>query len=95
MLFPTLLPVGRGVLIIVCALACLGAGGLAAGVMAANGPLGALTTTGTTATTTATSTTGTTTTAPPPPAVELLARNVWVGRVEVGGLTPRQASVLV
>jgi hypothetical protein len=83
--------VGRGVLIVVSALGCLGAGGFAAGVLAANGPLGALTTTGTTATATAT----TTTAPPPPPAVELLARDVWVGRVEVGGLTPRQASVLV
>jgi hypothetical protein len=75
--------------IVVSALACFAAGGFSAAVLAANGPLGLLTTTGTTATTT---TTAPTTTAPQ---AQLIPMGVWVGKVEVGGLTPGQASALV
>jgi lipoprotein-anchoring transpeptidase ErfK/SrfK len=81
---------GRGVLIVVSALACLLAGLFSAAVLAANGPLAMLTTTtGTTATTT---TTAPTTTAPQ---AELMADGVFIGKVEVGGLTPAYAAVLV
>jgi lipoprotein-anchoring transpeptidase ErfK/SrfK len=88
--------VRRGVLIVTSAGACLAAGLFSAAVVAANGPLGALTTTtgatGTTATTAPTTTTGTTTRAPE---VELMPAGVYVGKVEVGGLTPAYAAVLV
>jgi lipoprotein-anchoring transpeptidase ErfK/SrfK len=84
----------RGVLIVVSALACLLAGLFSAAVLAANGPLAMLTTTtGTTTGTTVTTTTvGTTTRAPQ---VELMEDGVFVGKTEVGGLTPAYAAVLV
>jgi lipoprotein-anchoring transpeptidase ErfK/SrfK len=85
----------RPVLIVVSALACLLAGLFSASVLASNGPLAMLTTTtGTTTTgTTATTTTvGTTTRAPQ---AALMPAGVFVGKTEVGGLTPGQASVLV
>jgi lipoprotein-anchoring transpeptidase ErfK/SrfK len=66
------------------------AGLFSAAVLASNGPLAMLTTTtGTTATTT---TVGSTTKAPE---AELMPDGVYVGKVEVGGLTPAYASVLV
>jgi lipoprotein-anchoring transpeptidase ErfK/SrfK len=77
----------RGVLVVVSTLACLLAGLFSAAVLAANGPLAALTTTGTTGTTTV----GTTTA----PQAELMPAGVFVGKTEVGGLTPAAASVLV
>jgi lipoprotein-anchoring transpeptidase ErfK/SrfK len=79
----------RGVLFVVSALTCLLAGLFSAGVLASNGPLAMLTTTGTTATTT---TVGTTTRAPE---AELMPAGVVVGKTEVGGLTPAMAAVLV
>ena len=83
----------RGVLIGGAALACLLAGLFSAGVLAANGPLGALTTITlpTTTLTTTTPTTGTTTTAPREPQAEYIAAGVTVGKVVVGGMTPVQA----
>jgi lipoprotein-anchoring transpeptidase ErfK/SrfK len=75
------------------ALACLLAGLFSAAVLAANGPLGALTTITlpTTTLTTTTSTTGTTTTAPREPQARYIAEGVTVGRVDVGGMTPAEA----
>ena len=81
----------RGVLIVVSTLVCLSAGLFSAGVLASTGPLAALTT-GTTGTTTGTTTTGTTTA---PPQAELMPAGVFVGKTEVGGLTPPYASLLV
>jgi lipoprotein-anchoring transpeptidase ErfK/SrfK len=84
----------RGVLIGGAALACLLAGLFSAGVLAANGPLGALTTITlptTTLTTTLPTTTGTTTTTPREPQIEYIAEGVTVGKVEVGGMTPAEA----
>jgi lipoprotein-anchoring transpeptidase ErfK/SrfK len=78
----TLLRVRRGVAIVASTLACLLAGLFSAAVLASNGPLGAPTTTTTTGTTTA-------------PVVELVPAGVFVGKVEVGGLTPAAASILV
>jgi lipoprotein-anchoring transpeptidase ErfK/SrfK len=72
------------------AVACLLAGLFSAAVLAANGPLAMLTTT--TATTGTTTTVGTTTRAPE---VELMPTGVFVGKTEVGGLTPASAAVLV
>ncbi|HEU6446251.1 MAG TPA: L,D-transpeptidase family protein, partial [Gaiellaceae bacterium] len=85
---------GRGVWLFLGALACAAAGLLAAAVVASPGlsqlPITtATTTTGTTATTT---TVGTTTRAPQ---ANLIADGVWVGKVEVGGLTPEGATALV
>jgi lipoprotein-anchoring transpeptidase ErfK/SrfK len=77
--------VRRGVLIVAAALACLLAGLFSAAVLAANGPLGALTTTGLTTTTT------TTTTRVP----QVLPEGVRIARIEVGGMTPAQARGLV
>jgi lipoprotein-anchoring transpeptidase ErfK/SrfK len=74
-------------MIVASTLACLLAGLFSAGVLASNGPLGALTT-GTTVTTTVG-----TTTAPPQPG--LIPAGVYVGKVEVAGLTPADASALV
>jgi lipoprotein-anchoring transpeptidase ErfK/SrfK len=89
----------RGVLIVVAALACLLAGLFSAAVLAASGPLGALTTitlpTTTITTTTPTTTTGTTTTTPREPQEELIAEGVSVGRTEVGGMTPAEARAMV
>ena len=76
----------RGVLLVVSAFACLLAGLFSAAVLASNGPLAMLTTT------TGTTTGGTTTTAPQ---AELMPTGVYVGKVEVGGLTPAYAAVLV
>jgi lipoprotein-anchoring transpeptidase ErfK/SrfK len=87
----------RGVLIGAAAVACLLAGLFSASVLAASGPLGALTTitlpTSTTPPTT--TTTGTTTTTPRQPQVEYIAEGVSVGNVDVGGLTPAEARALV
>jgi lipoprotein-anchoring transpeptidase ErfK/SrfK len=76
----------RGVLIAVSTLACLLAGLFSAAVLASNGPLAMLTTT------TGTTTTVGTTTAPQ---AELIPPGVFVGKVEVSGLTPGAATVLV
>ncbi len=76
----------RGVLVVVSTLACLVAGLFSAAVLASNGPLGMLTTT------TGTTTVGTTTTAPQ---AEYMPVGVFVGKVEVGGLTPAAATILV
>ena len=89
----------RGVLIAVAALACLLAGLFSAAVLAASGPLGALTTitlsTTTITTTTPTTTTGTTTTTPREPQKELIAEGVTIGRTEVGSMTPAEAKAMV
>ena len=84
----------RGVSIILGALACAAAGLLAAAVVASPG-LSQLPTTGTTtgATTTAPTTTVATTTRAPQ--ADLISDGVFVGRVEVGGLTPAGATALV
>jgi lipoprotein-anchoring transpeptidase ErfK/SrfK len=89
----------RGALIGAAALACLLAGLFSAAVLAANGPLGALTTitlpTTTVTTTIPTTTTGTTTTTPRQPQEQLIAEGVSVGKVEVGGMTPAEAKAIV
>jgi lipoprotein-anchoring transpeptidase ErfK/SrfK len=77
----------RGVLVAVAALACLLAGLFSAAVLAATGPLGALTTT------TLPTTMPTRTTAPPAP--RLIAEGVSVGQLDVGGMTPAEAKALV
>jgi lipoprotein-anchoring transpeptidase ErfK/SrfK len=77
----------RGFLIVAAALACLLAGLFSAAVLAATGPLGALTTT------TLPTTTPTTTTAPPQPL--LIAEGVSVGETEVGGMTLADAKAIV
>ncbi|HZB34650.1 MAG TPA: L,D-transpeptidase family protein [Gaiellaceae bacterium] len=86
----------RGVLIVVAALACLLAGLFSAAVLAASGPLGALTTitlpTTTLTTTTPTTTTGTTTREPQ---AEYIAEGVSVGKIDVGGMTPAEAKAIV
>jgi lipoprotein-anchoring transpeptidase ErfK/SrfK len=86
----------RGVLIVVAALACLLAGLFSAAVLAASGPLGALTTitlpTTTLTTTTPTTTTGTTTREPKS---EYIAEGVSVGKTEVGGMTLAEARAIV
>jgi lipoprotein-anchoring transpeptidase ErfK/SrfK len=74
----------RGVLIVAAAIACLLAGLFSAAVLAATGPLGALTTI---------TTTPTITTAPPAPA--LIAEGVTVGKIEVGAMTPAEATAIV
>ena len=89
----------RGVLIVAGGLACLLAGLFSAAVLAATGPLGAVTTitlpTTTITTTTPTTTTGTTTTAPRQPQSQLIAEGVSVGRIDVGGMTPEEARAIV
>jgi lipoprotein-anchoring transpeptidase ErfK/SrfK len=80
----------RGVSLFAGALACAAAGLFAAAVVAEAGPLQLPITTGTT--TGATTTVGTTTR---PPQANLIPDGVWVGRVEVGGMTPDGARVLV
>ena len=83
----------RGVSFLLGALACLGAGVFAAALVATPGLSQLPITTTTIATgTTGTTTVGTTTRAPQ---ADLIAEGVWVGRVEVGGLTPEGARVLV
>jgi lipoprotein-anchoring transpeptidase ErfK/SrfK len=77
----------RGVLPVVSAFVCLLAGLFSAAVLASNGSLRMLTTT-----TTGTTTVGTTTTAPQ---AQLMPPGVYVGKVEVGGLTPAYAALLV
>jgi lipoprotein-anchoring transpeptidase ErfK/SrfK len=88
----------RGVLIFAGAVACLVAGLFSAAVLAATGPLGAVTTITlptTTITTTTPTTTGTTTTTPREPKAEYIAEGVRVGKVEVGGMTPAEARAIV
>ena len=83
----------RGVSTVLGVLACLAAGAVAAAVVASPGlsqlPITTGTITGTTATTT---TVGTTTRAPQ---ADLIPDGVWVGRVQVGGMTREGAQVLV
>ena len=85
----------RPVLIVVSALACLLAGLFSASVLASNGPLAMLTTTTGTTTTGTTATTTTVGTTTRTPQAELMPAGVFVGKTEVGNLTPAQASVLV
>jgi lipoprotein-anchoring transpeptidase ErfK/SrfK len=73
-------------------LACGAAGLLSAAVVAEAGPLQLPITTGTTTVTTTTTTVGTTTRAPQ---ANLIPQGVWVGRVEVGGMSPEGATALV
>ncbi len=82
----------RGVSGLLAVLACLGAGVVAAAIVASPGLSQLPITTGTTTATTATTTVGTTTRAPQ---ADLIAEGVWVGKTEVGGLTPEGARVLV
>lgn len=84
----------RGVSFLLGVLACLAAGVFTAAFVATPGlsQLPITTTTGTTGTTTATTATTTTTRTVE---ADLIAEGVWVGRVEVGGLTPEGARVLV
>lgn len=83
----------RGVSTLLGVLACLGAGVIAAAVVASPGLSQLPITTGTTTATTGTTTTvGTTTRAPH---ADLIPEGVWIGKVEVGGLTPEGAQVLV
>ncbi|HET8653799.1 MAG TPA: L,D-transpeptidase family protein [Gaiellaceae bacterium] len=83
----------RGVSLALGVLACATAGLFAAAVIASPGlsqlPITTGTSTGTTATTT---TVGTTTRAPQ---ADLIPDRVWVGKVEVGGMTPEGATTLV
>jgi lipoprotein-anchoring transpeptidase ErfK/SrfK len=79
---------GRGVSVLLGALVCLAAGVFSAAVVAAPGPLQLPITTGTTGTTTAPTTTRR-------PGAELIPDGVWIGRVEVGGMTPDGAAALV
>ena len=81
----------RGVSIILGVLACAAAGLLAAAVVAAPGLSQLPITTGTT--TVITTTVPTTTTRAPQ--ADLIPEGVFVGRVEVGGLTPAGATALV
>ena len=83
----------RGVSLVLSALACAAAGLLAAAVVASPGLSQLPITTGTTGTTTAPTTTAPTTTRAPQ--ANLIAEGVWVGRVDVGGLTPEGATALV
>ncbi len=82
----------RGVSFVLGVLACLAAGVLAAAVVATPGLSQLPITTGTTGTTTATTASTTTTRTVE---ADLIAEGVWVGRVEVGGMTPEGARVLV
>jgi lipoprotein-anchoring transpeptidase ErfK/SrfK len=85
----------RGVLIGAAALACLAAGLFSAAVLAANGPLGVVTTITLPTGTTTTTTIGTTTTAPREPQVKLIAEGVTIGKTDVGGMTPVEAKKIV
>jgi lipoprotein-anchoring transpeptidase ErfK/SrfK len=80
----------RGVSLVMGVLACAAAGLFAAAVVAEAGPLQLPITTGTTTGTT--TTVGTTTRAPQS---NLIPQGVWVGRFEVGGLSPEGATALV
>jgi lipoprotein-anchoring transpeptidase ErfK/SrfK len=82
----------RGVSLVLGVLACGAAGLFSAAVVAEAGPLQLPITTGTTTGTTTTTTVGTTTRAPQ---ANLIPDGVWVGRVEVGGLSPEGATALV
>ncbi|HEV2711957.1 MAG TPA: hypothetical protein VGU26_02580, partial [Gaiellaceae bacterium] len=82
-------------LIVAAALACLLVGLFSAAVLAANGPLGTLTTI-TLPTGTTTTTIGTTTTTPPrQPREEPIAQGVQIGKVDVGGMTAAEARAQV
>ncbi|HEV3480162.1 MAG TPA: L,D-transpeptidase family protein, partial [Gaiellaceae bacterium] len=84
----------RGVLSGAAALACLLAGLFSAAVLAANAPLGGVTTiTLPTTTITTTTTMPTTTTRRPEPAY--IAEGVSVGKTDVGGMTPAEATAMV
>jgi lipoprotein-anchoring transpeptidase ErfK/SrfK len=72
----------RGVLIVAAAFACLAAGVFSAAVLAATGPLAI----------TGTTTTAPTTTAPEPAVIPL---GVVIGKTDVGGLTPADATAVV
>jgi lipoprotein-anchoring transpeptidase ErfK/SrfK len=76
----------RGVTVLLGVVVCLAAGVFSAAVVAAPFPLQLPITTGTT--TTAPTTTGR-------PEADLIPNGVWVGRVEVGGMTPDGAAALV
>jgi lipoprotein-anchoring transpeptidase ErfK/SrfK len=84
----------RGVLSGAAALACLLAGLFSAAVLAASGPLGVVTTI-TLPTTTVTTTTTTPTTTTRRPEAEYIAEGVFVGKVDVGGMTPAEATAMV
>ena len=81
----------RGVSIILGVLACAAAGLLAAAVVASPGLSQLPITTGTTTVTTTTVPTTTTRA----PQADLIPEGVFVGRLEVGGLTPAGATALV
>ena len=85
----------RGVSIILGVLACAAAGLLAAAVVASPGLSQLPITTGTTTGTTTTAPTTTVTTTTRAPQADLVPDGVFVGRVEVGGLTPGGATALV
>jgi lipoprotein-anchoring transpeptidase ErfK/SrfK len=79
-------------MIVAAALACLLAGLFSAAVLAANGPLGTLTTITLPTGTTTTTTIGTTTA---PPRDPLIAEGVLIGKVDVGGMTAAEARTQV
>jgi lipoprotein-anchoring transpeptidase ErfK/SrfK len=83
----------RGVLSGAAALGCLVAGLFSAAVLAANSPLGGVTTITLPTTTITTTTTTPTTTRPQQPAY--IAEGVSVGKTDVGGMTPAEATALV
>ncbi len=84
----------RGVASLLAVLACASSGLLAAAVVAEAGPLQLPITSGTsTGTTTAPTTTAPTTTRPSGP--QPIQQGVWIGKVEVSGLLPQDATVLV
>ncbi len=85
----------RGVSIILGVLACAAAGLLAAAVVATPGLSQLPITTGTTTGTTTTAPTTTVATTTRAPQADLIPEGVFVGRVEVGGLTPAGATALV
>jgi lipoprotein-anchoring transpeptidase ErfK/SrfK len=82
---------GRGVSVVFGVLACAAAGLLAAAVVAAPGLSQLPGTTGTTGATTTTAPTTTTRTVE----ADLIPDRVWIGKVEVSGLTPQGATALV
>jgi lipoprotein-anchoring transpeptidase ErfK/SrfK len=85
----------RGVLSGAAALACLLAGLFSAAVLAANAPLGAVTTITLPTTTITTTTTMPTTTTTRPPQPAYIAEGVSVGKTDVGGMTAPEATALV
>jgi len=85
----------RGVSFLLAVLACAAAGVFAAAVVATPGLSQLPITTVTTGTTTGSTTTTPTTTTTRTVEADLIADGVWVGRVEVGGLTPEGARGLV